>query len=391
MRRTSAGTAQIQIAPPIAPQKLAAAPAVLGFDFVQLHEIVSAKDLPKLPQKKWRLKASGPQGLQLTRKKFSWGKIGELAKGPFIRVHSSKAWLDRAHPAVNALTMEFEGPKLSAARTAIATGQVQDTGAFRGHVEVLATAQRKLALKMPMERAAQKLSAAKDALKQYEAKLNKLQAQGVAEAQHRNQEIMVTRADYLSTRGVPCTPTKERFLAKGKTLANNLVRKFTIAAEAPAETPGGDLAQILAERGQKALQKAKAKALPRFTGANTPRTNPKVAERTEKLLAAAAPAKELIVDREALLKHVLTRARARHEKPQAYIEFLLLETAAAAYLPDVVYDALLALHTEYSVKAGESFVKKAQALLQEEVNEVNQLERQYQEAKQAYDALPMPG
>lgn len=356
---------------PGGPAAPSAATKTLGFDFVEFQQQTEPR-ASKFTHRKWLQGGNGT----VTRKWF-----GGAGKN-FWERNSSKDLVERAEPASNALNLEFPGPKVSAATKAVTKGKIEDTRTFYGHLKVLVAAQKKWEAKLPMEQAKQELDEAAQALSTYHTEILRLQHEGLATARQRLDGMKQRRDEALGLKGAPDLPaTQARQLGKAKHIAANLVRKATVPAAVPNQEPKG-----------KVLTKAKRALLSRMApskeGSEKAKQKARMAELSK---AAERKPTEVVVDHEALHKEIAARAKARGETPQEYIEFLLLDNDVGAYLPPVLFDALYHVHAQLSQHAQKEFLAEAKASLALGKQRIDELVSAYQEARVAYDALPMPG
>lgn len=341
----------------------------LGFDFADFQQKTQPR-ASKLRSKKWRL---GNEGF--TRKKF--GGAGKR----FWQSNSSRQLVDQALPASNALKLAFPGPKVAAATEAVEKGKIEDTEVFYAHLKVLVAAQKKWEAQLPMEQAKKELDDAGQALKAYHQQIQDLQLEGLATARQRLDEMKQRRDETLAAKGTAGLPVKQaHHLMRAQRMAASLVRKVTVPTA--ITTP---------ESKRNALTKTKNRLLSRLRpkeGGEQAKQTARMAELTK---AAERRKTEVVVDHEALHREIAARAKAKGQTAQEYIEYLLLDKDVGAYLPPVVFDALQDVHAQLSQYAQKAFVAEANASLALGKQRVEQLKRAYNEARTAYEAMPMPG
>lgn len=371
---------------PTVPANSTKAGEELGFDFVGFQAHVLHKS-PKTNGKKWKLIAGGNGPHSFTRKQYDGLK--------FWARNSSQALVNKASPAANLLSMHFENqPKLLAACEAIENGKLKDTTVLHGHLQVLANAQNKWAAKQPLDEASGELTQAQAALQAFNDQLLSEQQRMRAVADQRLDQMSQAREQALAAKGTLRTKKEERVAARSRAMADSLVRKVTDAAlPIPAqknEKPLDGRTKGKAKTGL--LQKTKAALLQRPKDTQT-QAIPKEQKARMAQLTQSVQQRQPVgpVNRKALSQEIRTRAEAARVSTQEHIEHLLIDLPVGGYLPQDVFDALRELHAAETAESEKVYVAQANEQLQIAQQTVAQLQSRYNEAKTAYDAVPMPG
>lgn len=384
--------------PPTVPANSADVGKELGFDFVDFRAYVLYKS-PKSNGKKWKLaggngKAAKAGGDDKGPASFTRKQFGGLGQKFWVR-NSSAALVDQASPAANALQAKFDGqPKLLAACVAIGKGKLKDTKVLHGHLDVLADAQNKLAAEKTLVQASAALTKAEGELKAFNRQLLDVQKAQRAEARQRLDEMQQAREQVQAAKGKTRTKEQDHVAARARTMADSLVHKVTDAAPAiPAPKSKKSLAVGTKGKSKPSLLKtAKAAMLPRPTDSQTKKTQKEQKARIAELTASAHQRQPVgPVNREALHQEIHTRAKAAGVSDQEYVEYLLLDLPVGGYLPQDVFDALRELHAAKTAEGEARYAEIANAQLAQGQQRVAQLRSRYDDAKTAYDALPMPG